>query len=110
MLEFVLTIIIGIVMIVMGIANIKGNISFLHSYHRNNVAPQDVLPFGKMVGIGTIICGISLIVMGCLSICAIVCEKEILALIGTVMLILGLLIGLIITFYAIKKYNKGIFG
>ena len=106
---FILTIVVGIVLIVIGITNTKGNISSLHSYHRNRVQPEDVLPFGKQVGLGTIICGIAVIIMGGFSILAVAFSKEIFTVIGTAILIIGLIIGLIITFRAMIKYNKGIF-
>lgn len=109
MTAFILTIAIGIVLIVIGITNTKGNISTLHSYHRNRVQPEDVLPFGKQVGLGTIICGIAVIIMGGFSILADALNKEIFAIIGTVILIIGLIIGLVITFRAMIKYNRGIF-
>ena len=106
---FILTIVVGIVLIVIGITNTKGNISSLHSYHRNRVQTEDVLPFGKQVGLGTIICGIAVIIMGGFSILADALDKEIFTVIGTAILIIGLIIGLIITFRAMIKYNKGIF-
>ena len=88
------TIILGIILIGIGILNMKGNISSLHKYHRNRVKEEDVLPFGRMVGIGTIIVGISLIVSSFL---------------GEFVLMIGLVIGLIPILYAMFKYNKGIF-
>ena len=109
MLGAIVPIIIGIVIIILGIINYKGNITTLHSYHRNRVAPEDILPFGRLVGIGTIIIGISIIIMGTLTLFALVFEKDIYTIIGTVVLIIGLVIGIIITFYAMIKYNKGIF-
>ena len=109
MLGAIVPIIIGIVIIILGIINYKGNITTLHSYHRIRVAPDDVLPFGRLVVIGTIIIGISIIIMGTLTLFALVFEKDIYTIIGTVVLIIGLVIGIVITFYAMIKYNKGIF-
>ena len=63
-MEFVMQIVIGLVLIVMGISNRKGNISSLHSYHRKRVKEEDVLPFGKLVGVGSIIVGCTIIVAG----------------------------------------------
>ena len=51
-MEQIITIVIGIVMILIGFSNRKGNISMLHSYHRKRVTEEDRLPFGKMVGNG----------------------------------------------------------
>ena len=57
MIDFLAPLIIGIIMIVIGISNMKGNISSLHSYHRKRVKEEDKAIFGKKVGIGTIVCG-----------------------------------------------------
>lgn len=108
-MENIVSIILGVVCIVIGILNRKGNISMLHSYHRKRVSEENRLPFGKLVGVGTIIIGISLIIMGILSFLASILLANIFATIGNVILIIGLIIGLIINFYAMLKYNKGIF-
>lgn len=106
--SFVLSFIVGIVCVLIGISNIKGNISSLHSYHRHRVLEEDRLPFGKKVGLGTIICGSACIIFSILSAIGLY-FGEVFVLIGTAILIVGLVIGLIIMFRAIIKYNKGIF-
>ncbi len=108
-MESIVTIIIGVVLIVIGILNTKGNVSMLHSYHRKRVKPEDVLPFGKLVGLGTIIIGVSVVLMGVLSYLAIALQNELCLTIGYVVLIVGFVVGLGINFYAMFKYNKGIF-
>ena len=108
-MESIITIIIGIVIIVIGIFNTKGNVSMMHSYHRKRVKPEDILPFGRLVGLGMIIIGVSLISMGVLSYLAVVLQNELLLKIGYVTLIVGFVVGLGINFYAMFKYNKGIF-
>ena len=108
-MENIATIIIGIVCIVIGITNRKGNISTLHSYHRNRVSEEDRLPFGKMVGLGMMIVGVGLILMGALNFIATTLQNAIFTYIGTGAMILGLVAGLGISFYAMIKYNKGIF-
>ena len=55
-------VILGIIISILGISNMKGNISSLHWYHRQRVSPDDVMPFGKRVGLGTLIIGIAIIV------------------------------------------------
>ena len=105
----IITVLIGLICIIISISNMRGNISSLHSYHRSRVAPEDVPQFGKLVGIGTAIIGASVIAMGGLTILAIQFERSLYSLIGTVILTVGLIVGIIITFYAMKKYNKGIF-
>ena len=58
---FIVSALVGIVCIVLGVSNMKGNISSLHSYHRNRVSEEDRIPFGKKVGLGTIIIGVGII-------------------------------------------------
>ena len=101
--------IIGVVCIIIGIAHRKGNISLLHSYHRKRVAEEDILPFGKMIGLGTIIIGAALIFMGVLTFIASSLQENVYSTIGTVGLIVGLVVGFAINFYAMIKYNKGLF-
>ena len=100
---------VGVVFIVLGISNMRGNISTLHSYHRHRVSEEDRIPFGKQVGIGTIIIGIGIIIFSVLSAVTLYTENNIFILIGTVVLIVGIIVGLIISFKAMIKYNKGIF-
>ncbi len=108
-MDSIISAIIGVVCIIIGISNRKGNISLLHSYHRKRVSEEDRLPFGKMVGLGMIIIGIALIIMGVLSFIANSLQESIYSIIGTVILIVGLAVGSGISFYAMIKYNKGIF-
>ena len=74
MLGAIVTAIVGIVCIVLGFSNRKGNINSLHSYHRERVSEEDRLPFGKAVGLGTIIIGVALIVNGALTAAAILAD------------------------------------
>ena len=103
------TLIVGIVCIVIGISNMRGNISSLHSYHRNRVSEADRIPFGKRVGLGTIIIGCAVILFSGLNAVAGVTENETFTLIGTGVLIAGIAAGLGLSFHAMIKYNKGIF-
>ena len=57
-MEGIICIIIGLAIIVMGILCLLGNVSLIHSYHRKNVAPENMLAFAKLVGLGTLIIGI----------------------------------------------------
>lgn len=63
----IVTFLVGVVCIVLGISNMRGNISSLHSYHRSRVSEEDRIPFGKQVGLGIIIVGIGIIVFSVLS-------------------------------------------
>ncbi|MBR2137998.1 MAG: hypothetical protein IJ966_01660 [Bacilli bacterium] len=100
--EFIIQIIIGLVIIIIGIFNMKGNISLLHSYHRKRVKKEDIIPFGKKLGIGSVIIGITIILTG-------VFTNLNYTNISNVILVIGLVTGFIIIFYAMFKYNKGIF-
>ena len=105
----IVTFLIGVVCIVLGISNMRGNISSLHSYHRSRVSEEDRIPFGKQVGLGTIIVGIGIIVFSVLSSVTLYTENDIFILVGTAVLIIGIILGLVISFRAMIKYNKGIF-
>ena len=109
MTESIVSSIIGILCIVIGILNMKGNISTLHSYHRHRVSEEDKLPFGKKVGIGSIIIGFGIIINSCLFAISLYVQKQIFASFGMLILFLGLIIGISINLYAIIKYNKGLF-
>lgn len=109
MTAFIVTAVVGIVCIALGISNMKGNISSLHSYHRHRVSEEDRLPFGRKVGLGTVIIGAAIIVFAALSALASYTKNDIFTLIGTGIMIVGLVVGVVISFSAMIKYNKGIF-
>ena len=104
MIEFLITSILGIVLCIIGVINTTGNVSSLHWYHRHRVTEADRKSFGKLVGTGTVIIGISLIIFSIFTLFA-----PAYILIGGVILICGMIIGLGLNFYAMIKYNKGIF-
>ena len=105
----IVTFLVGIVCIILGISNMKGNISSLHSYHRHRVSEEDRLPFGKRVGLGTVIVGVGIIVFSALSAVTVYTENDTFILVGTALMISGIILGLFISFRAMIKYNKGIF-
>ena len=100
---------VGVICIVLGITNMRGNISTLHSYHRHRVAEEDRIPFGKKVGLGTVIAGAAIVAYSGFSALVVLTEQEVFTVIGTAVLIVGLVVGLGLSFYAIIKYNKGLF-
>ena len=61
------------------------------------------------MGLGTIIVGIGIIVFSLLSSVTLYTENDIFTLVGTAVLIIGIILGLVISFRAMIKYNKGIF-
>lgn len=109
MIGNVVAFLVGVICIVLGISNMKGNISSLHSYHRDRVSEEDRIPFGKQVGWGTVIVGIGILVFSILSTVTLYTENNISILLGTVFLIVAIIVGLVISCYAMIKYNKGIF-
>lgn len=106
---FIVTLIVGIICIVLGALNMRGKISSIHSYHRQRVKEEDKIPFGKGVGLGTIIIGGAIIIFGILSAITLYTDNQSFVLAGVVILIVGIIIGLILSFRAMIKYNKGIF-
>ena len=105
----VVTLLVGIVCIILGVSNMRGNISSLHSYHRHRVSEEDRIPFGKKVGLGTIIVGISIVLFSGLSAITLYTENNVFILVGSAIMIISIIVGLVISFRAMIKYNKGIF-
>ena len=101
--------ILGVILTVLGVMNMKGNISSLHWYHRQRVAEEDRKPFGKLVGLGTLIIGIALVISGILFWISEVIATELWLIVGCVITVVGIVVGLVLSFYAMIKYNKGIF-
>ena len=57
----ILLLVLGVFITGIGLVNMMGNISTIHSYNRKNVKEEDVPAYGKTVGLGTVIIGLSLI-------------------------------------------------
>ena len=100
---------IGILISILGIVNMTGNISSLHWYHRQRVTEENRKPFGRLVGGGTLIIGISM-----LSAAVIIAIGELAAIPVLVggsagVVVVGAVAGIAVSFYAMIKYNKGIF-
>ena len=100
-MDKLLLLILGIFISVLGIVNIKGNISTIHSYNRRKVKEEDVPKYGKAVGTGTLVIGVSL----ALSYFATFWNEAALGYI----IIPAVVIGLIFILYGQIKYNHGIF-
>ena len=109
MFGVIVTILVGLLCIGLGISNARGNISTLHSYHRSRVKEEDVQPYGKQVGAGTIIIGSGLALYGVFTMITLLTEKQIFSGIGSGIMMIGLVVGLLITVKAMMKYNGGIF-
>ena len=109
MAGFLVSALVGVVCIAIGISNRRGNISSLHSYHTKRVSEEDRIPFGKQVGLGTILIGIAVVIYSTLSAVAVHTGAAVWGAVGTAVMVAGLVIGIAITFHAMFKYNKGIF-
>lgn len=93
--------ILGIFISIIGIVNMTGNISTIHSYNRRKVKEEDVPKYGRAVGTGTLIIGVSLIAAFVTTFWSETAMSFI--------VIPALVIGLGFILYAQFKYNKGIF-
>jgi hypothetical protein len=100
-MENIMLLILGVFISVMGIVNIKGNISTIHSYNRRKVKEEDIPKYGKAVGTGTLIMGIAFV----LGYIASFWSEVIMAWI----ILPAVIVGLGFMLYGQFKYNKGIF-
>lgn len=109
MLEFLIEAVVGVVLLMVGISNYKGNINSIHSYHRNRLKEEDKAIFGKLMGIGSMICALGIIVAGLLSLIASLIDKQVLITVGSCVVGVSLFMGIGIMIYTTIKYNKGLF-
>ena len=108
MAEVISMFLIGLVMIFIGISNMKGNISSLHSYHRKRITEKDKPIVGKKVGVGTILCGFAISSNAIFRLLEILTKMKIFDTLCGVSLLMGL-VGIGIVLFTINKYNKGLF-
>lgn len=109
MVAFITVAGLGLLVSIIGIINMTGNISSLHWYHRQRVTEEDRKPFGKLVGLGTLIIGVVMIVFGTLFLAFEKTQNDAFVIVGVIQLLAGIAVGIIVTVYALRKYNKGIF-
>ena len=109
MFDVFLVILVGFLLIGVGILNLKGNLKTLHSYHYKRVREVDKKVFCKLVGSGTLIIGCSIFVSSILLLVKYFTAVAVLEHVAMGFSITGLVVGLAICFYAMFKYNKGIF-
>ncbi len=91
-----------IIVIILGSINMKGNISTIHWYNRRKVSEEDAPKYGKLMGSGTIIIGISMISTAILQM---IFDSEVIF----YFMLIGVIIGVAVMLHAQFKYNKGIF-
>ncbi len=101
-MEDIVLLILGIVISIIGIVNMTGNISTVHSYNRRRVSEEDAPKYGKTVGLGTLVIGASMAIGYFL----LLFELE---LAMTLVIVPALVAGVALILYAQFKYNKGIF-
>lgn len=92
----------GIILIILGIINRKGNISTIHWYNRRKVSEADRPAYGKWMGSGVILCGAGLLLGGLLRFFT---TEDI----WSIPVIAGLALGLGLMLYAQFRYNHGLF-
>lgn len=100
-MEHLLLLVLGIFLSVLGIVNMKGNISTIHSYNRRKVKEEDVPKYGRTVGTGTLIIGAALALAYFITLW----NEEMIDLI----ILPALVVGLAFILYGQIKYNHGIF-
>ena len=92
----------GIVFILLGIFNMCGNIGSIHWYNRRKVTKENQKAYCLVMGLGTLIIGITLFAATIVQVLAGVEQ-------GAFVILGGVVIGFSLMLYAQFKYNKGIF-
>lgn len=101
-MDYLLLLMVGIALILTSIPNLKGNISTVHRYNRRRVSEADAPRYGRAMGLGTLIMGVSAALTAILQL--IFDWEPIFNLLAA-----GVAVGLAIMLYAQFKYNKGLF-
>lgn len=109
MLTLMLTAPVGVLLIILGVICMKGNVSLVHWYHKRRVTEENQKKFAMLVGMGILIIGLSVIVNNIFLIINEIIPYKNFSFASTLTLSLGIVIGLMICFYAMIKYNRGIF-
>ena len=107
--QLIICLVLGAVIIALGFPALRGNVSMLHSYHRKRVKAEDLLPFGRLIAISNFVIGGGLMAAGILFFFAERGASGVLSFTAPAVLIATMLAGLVLSFYAMIKYNKGIF-
>lgn len=100
--EYVSMMMIGIFISSLGIFNLKGNIASIHWYNRRKVTKENQIPYARLMGIGSLIIGISMIIAAIIQALGQIT-------LGGLIILTGVSIGFGLMVYAQFKYNKGIF-
>lgn len=100
--EYSFPFLLGILILVLGIFNMKGNIASIHWYNRRKVTRENQKPYCRLVGLGTVVIGAG---TACFAVLQSVIQAEWVAYIE----VAGVLVGVALICYAQFKYNKGLF-
>lgn len=93
--------VIGLLIVVLGVVNMRGNVSTIHWYNRMRVKEEDLPQYGKVLGLGTIVIGVGMIFAYLMTLWN---EHYV-----SHFLIISSVIGFLIMLYGQLKYNNGIF-
>ena len=92
---------IGVIIIVLGVVIAFGHIEIIHSYNRARITEETRKPYGKVVGIGSVVLGVGVASDGFIPLFV----EEF----PPVTVIIGSIVGVAIILYGQFKYNKGVF-
>ena len=106
MVEYITMLILGILLIPLGVMNIRGNISSIHWYNRTRITEETRPKYGKLMGIGTVVISTGLIISAIINI---ILDAEIAITVSGVITLISVIVGVGFMLYAQIKYNKGIF-
>lgn len=98
--------ILGILLVIIGIENVKGNITSVHWYNRTRITEETRPKYGRFVGVGTLIIAGGLIFSAVLNM---LIKMNIAVIISGAITLITVIVGLAFILYAQFKYNKGIF-
>ncbi len=101
-MKSIVELVLGLFTIAIGLANIKGNISTIHWYNRRRVTEENAPKYGRVVGTGIVIMGMSLVI----SFFVMTFWSEYIA--DIIVLVMGI-DGFLVALYGQLKYNRGIF-
>ena len=97
----------GLLLVVLGVWNLRGDVSSVHWYNRRKVAEGDRPAYGTWMGSGTVVMG------GCLALAGVLDltlgRWEHAELVMAAVILAGIAVGLGLILYAQIRYNRGIF-
>ncbi len=99
-MEHLSLLIFGLLLCALGLNNLHGNISTIHACNRRRVRPEDIPLYGKAMGTGTLVIGLSFMA----AFFAVLISEGLIALI----ILPATGVGLGFMLYGQFKYNKGI--